>query len=353
MAQIARELGVSKNTVSLALRRDPQIPAATAERVAAAAKRLGYSINPIVSDLMSELRKTDQRKIRHTLALLNGYQAEDAFLNHPTIPAYVEGCRRRAAAQGYSVDTFWMHDPELNGARLTRILQARGIRGGIIVGTMSDNRLPTQFAEAWSQFAWVVTGLRTREPTFSFCCVDHHALVLEAVNNALALGYRRPGLVIDERIDRLVDLRFSSGMWVGQQVLAADERVVSFRQVEAARAQPELFYRWLDQERPDVILTLYNVVWRWLEQRGCKVPRDIGLIQLERRANKSDWAGMDQRNDLTGEAAVDMMISLLHNNEMGVPANPRATLIEASWVPGKTVRARQRASVRRPLAHSP
>jgi LacI family transcriptional regulator len=348
MAQIARELGVSKNTVSLALRRDPQIPAATAERVNAAARRLGYAINPIVSDLMSELRKTDQRKIRHTLALMNAYQSEDAFLAHPTIPAYVEGCRRRAAAQGYSVDTFWLHDPELNGARLTRILHARGIRGGIIVGTMNDHQPPTRFAEAWSQFAWVVTGLRTRQPTFSFCCVDHHALVLEAVNNALALGYRRPGLVIDERIDRLVELRFSSGMWVGQQPLPLADRVASFRQVEAARAQPELFYRWLQREKPDVILTLYNVVRRWLEQKGYTIPGDFGLIQLERRTDNADWAGMDQRNDLTGEAAVDMMISLLQNNEMGVPANPRATLIEASWVPGQTVRARPAA--RRPSA---
>ena len=41
MSTLARELGVSKNTVSLALRHDPQIPLATRERVLAVAKRLG------------------------------------------------------------------------------------------------------------------------------------------------------------------------------------------------------------------------------------------------------------------------------------------------------------------------
>ena len=38
-------------------------------------------------------------------------------------------------------------------------------------------------------------------------------------------------------------------------------------------------------------------------------------------------------------AAVDMVISLLHNNEIGVPTFPRATLIGATWVPGHSVRS--------------
>jgi len=33
-----------------------------------------------------------------------------------------------------------------------------------------------------------------------------------------------------------------------------------------------------------------------------------------------------------------MLVGMLHNNEIGVPAFPRATLISGSWVGGKTVR---------------
>jgi LacI family transcriptional regulator len=64
-------------------------------------------------------------------------------------------------------------------------------------------------------------------------------------------------------------------------------------------------------------------------------------VQLERRSDPRDWAGMDQHNDQTGEAAVDMVVSLLHSQELGVPQFPRATLVGASWVDGATVR-RQR-----------
>ena len=342
MAQIARELRVSKNTVSLALRRDPQIPQRTRERVVAAAQRLGYVINPVVAHLMAELRKSQIRPSTHTLALLNAYRSADAFEQHPTIPAYVEGCRRRAQTQGYGIDTFWLHDPEMDGPRLNRILQARGIRGAIIIGTMDDNRLPERFSVTWEKHACIVTGVRTHEPTLSFCCVDHHALVLQAVEHALELGYRRPGLVIERRLDRLVEGRFSSGMWIGQQALPVRQRVAPFFEVDEARADPSGFFAWLDSEKPDVLFTLYTVVRRLLESRGLRVPRDIGLIQLEWRRDTQDWAGMDQHNDLVGEAAVDMLISQFHNSEFGVPRFPRATLIEATWVPGRTVRLQRR-----------
>lgn len=342
MSTIAHELGVSKNTVSLALRHDPQIPAATRERVQEAAKRLGYALNPVVAHLMAQLRRSHTGAPRHTLALVNANRDKDAFRAHPTLPSYVDGVRRRAAQQGYGVDLFWLHDPQLDGARLNRILRARGIRGVVVVGLMDENRLPERFAATWRQHACVVTGLRTHEPTLSFCCVDHHALVLQAVERVLAMGYRRPGLAIDVRIDRLVEGRFSSGMWVGQQALPPEQRVAPFYELEGGGPAADRFHAWLDRERPDVVFTLYNVVRRWVEARGLRVPRDLGLVQLERRSEPQDWAGMDQHNDRTGEAAVDMVISLLHRQELGVPDYPRATLVGASWVDGATVRRHKR-----------
>jgi DNA-binding LacI/PurR family transcriptional regulator len=338
MADLAREVGLSRNAVSLALRGDPSIPPATQERVRAAAHRLGYRVNPTVAQLMSELRKSGIRRARHTLALCNAFPDRTAFRTHPTLPTYVTGCRQRATQQGYGVDEFWLHDPALDGERLNEILRARGIRGVIVIGMMEENRLPARFACTWERHACVVTGVRTHEPTLSFCCVDHHALVLQAVEAVLALGYRRPGLVLDERIDRLVEGRFSAGMWIGQQSLPVRQRVKPFVNLAAAHDDPALFHVWLEKEQPDVVFTLYHRVRRWIEATGRRVPKDIGLVQLERRREGGDWAGMDQHNDRTGEAAVDMLISLLHNQELGVPEYPRATLIGASWIMGPTVR---------------
>ena len=103
MSTVAERAGVSKNTVSLALRHDPQIPLETRRRIERVAKSLGYAKNPVVSQLMTELRKAHPAGYRRTLALLNANQDPHAFTSHPTVPAYVDGCRRRAAFHGYKL----------------------------------------------------------------------------------------------------------------------------------------------------------------------------------------------------------------------------------------------------------
>lgn len=338
MSTIAAKAGVSKNTVSLALRHDPQIPAATRGRIERIAAALGYVKSPVVAQLMTELRKAHPAGYRRTFALLNANLDSEAFTRHPTIPAYVEGCRRRAEALGYALDEFWLHDRELDGDRLRRILKARGIRGIIVVGLMRENRLPERFLDLWKEQAVVVTGVRTHGPTLSFACVDHHALVLEAMTQARRLGYRRPALVLAKEIDRLVEGRFSAGFWVGQGTLAARSRIPAYDEVESTRAEPGRFTTWLERYKPDVIFTLHTVVREWLKSAGRKVPEDVGLIQLELRRGCEEWAGMEQHNDLTGEAAVDMLVSSLHSDDPGPPVFPRATLIGASWRDGGTVR---------------
>jgi LacI family transcriptional regulator len=112
-----------------------------------------------------------------------------------------------------------------------------------------------------------------------------------------------------------------------------------FRQVNEAWQNPKVFYAWLDRHKPDVLFTLYNVVFDWLKARDVDVPGEMGVIQLEWRSSRPNIAGMNQHNDVTGEAAVDLVVSQIHNNEHGVPAFPRATLIGATWMHGTTVRS--------------
>jgi DNA-binding LacI/PurR family transcriptional regulator len=346
MREVAQASGVSKNAVSLALRGDMRISATTRARIEATARRLGYRKNPVVGELMARLRTESEHGYRATLALLNAHESRTALRQHPTIPTYVEGCRRRAAEQGYGLDEFWLRDPQLRPEGFSRILRARGIRGVVVVGLMNDNRLPTAFQPVWEQWPCVVTGVRTRTPALPFACADHHMLTLRAMENARRLGYRRPALVLDPVIDRLVDGRFTAGYFIAQQTLPRKDRVPSFHQVAEARHEPGVFARWLDKTKPDVLLTLYHEVRDWVEASGRSVPQDLGLIQLEWRKKHADWAGMNQHNDVAGEAAVDMLISMIHGGESGLPDFPRATLIGSTWMDGKTVRSPSRENGR-------
>jgi LacI family transcriptional regulator len=337
LTDIARELGYSKNTISLALRGSPQIPAATRERVQEAADRLGYRPNAVVSQLMAQLRSARTSRLQATLALVNANLDRDAFKSHPTVPIYVEGCESRAASLGYDFDRFWMHDPDLTAERWLRILGTRGIKGVVLVGLMDTNHLPAHLRRVWERLPCVVTGVRTRDPALSYSCVDHYNLALVAFERALALGYQRPGLVLDDVIDALVERRFSAGYITGQRTLPKAQQLPVFGDVNGPR-RAEAFRAWLDRHRPDVVFTLYNSVLGWLRAAGRRIPEDIGVIQLEWRASRPDIAGMNQHNRVTGEAAVDMVVSQIHRNEAGVQEFPRATLIGATWVDGASVR---------------
>lgn len=340
MGDVARAAEVSKNTVSLALRHSPQIPEATRRRVERAANRLGYRRNPVVGELMARLRRSGHPGFQETLALVNANRDAQAFARHPTIPAYVAGCRQQARRLGYSLDTFWMHDPGLDGDALARTFEARGIRGALLVGLMDEIRIPERFLPVVERFPCVVTGVRTRNPALSFACVDHHALALQAVEQSLALGYRRPALVLDPVIDTLVEGRFTAGFVIGQRRLPRSDRIPPFYGLAADERSPQRFRDWIRRVRPDVVFTLYNIVRHWIEDDGWDVPAGMGLIQLEWRDAYPDWAGMHQHNDTVGEAAVNMLVGMLHRGDTVPPPFAKATLVEPTWVPGATVRDR-------------
>ena len=58
MADVAKAAGVSKNTVSLALRGSPRVSEETRKRIAGLATSMGYRLNPTVAHLMAQLRQT-------------------------------------------------------------------------------------------------------------------------------------------------------------------------------------------------------------------------------------------------------------------------------------------------------
>lgn len=342
MQDIAEAAGVSRNTVSLALRRDPQIAGKTRKRIEQLAAKMGYVRDPLLGEVMAGMRGRKRGALSRVLGLVNANPDPQALRSHPTIPTYVEGCRRRAEELGYKLDTFWMHDPDVSGKRLCEILRARSIRGVLILGMMEKNRISTDFLPVVEQFPAVVTGVRTREPELSFASVDHHMLALRAFEAALELGYKRPGLVLDEAIDNLVEGRFSAGYVTGQLQLPKTRRLEPFFRVQEARKQQQLFIDWMNRQRPDVIFTLYHEVQGWLSRSGIKIPGEVALIQYEWRSKHADWAGMNQHNDVCGEAAVDMLLGMIHRGEEGPPPFPRATMIGPSWVEGKTAPPKRR-----------
>lgn len=341
LRDIADDTGLTKSAVSLALRHDPRIPEATRKRIQESAERLGYRQNAVVAHLMAELRRGRRGMEKASIALLNLHHDPKAFHTHPTIPSYVKGCRERAGALGYSLDEIQEPLSLMDGKRLLSILQARGLRGCVLTGLMGSDRLPPALEGLWERLPCVVTGVRTADPQLPFSCADHHAAAQLAFAKALEAGNRRPALVLDRGIDALVQGRFSAGFLIGQRDLPERDRIPAFYHDGGNPSPPRAFVTWWRKHRPDVILTLYHVVADWLEGMGVSVPAETALVQLEVRPNRSGWAGVDQHNDRTGAAAVDLLVQMIHAGETGASAVPRAMLTEPSWREGATLPPRK------------
>src|SRR3954471_9875529 len=130
---IARRAGVSSNTVSLALRNSRRISPATRQLVLRMAAELGYTSDPRLKEYMRYIRHRRRNKNLPVLALVNAHPQPLARLPSPNIRAIAAAAIREAAHQGYRLEEFQLEAPDISPPRLSSILEARGIRGVVIL----------------------------------------------------------------------------------------------------------------------------------------------------------------------------------------------------------------------------
>lgn len=335
LQDIARAAAVGKATVSLALRDDPRLRPETRARIQKIASELGYRANATVSALMAQLRASRTPKYQATLGLVNASSERDTLKNFSTFRDWVNGCLHRAQQLGYGLDDFWLREPGIPPRRLVSILEARGVRGLVIAGIADRTRMPEEFEPVWSRFACVVIGVRTTRPALNCATNDQFGTAFQAMEELFRLGYRRPGLVIEKQIDANVEYRFSAGFAAGLNLLS---RVARLPVCAFHRADPDSFRAWFRKNRPDAIVCLHEEVKAWLAALDVRVPQEVALVHLDRTAEMHEWAGMNQRNEMVGMAAIDVIVGQIHRNEVGLPASPRAVMVESAWTDGATAR---------------
>jgi LacI family transcriptional regulator len=79
MSDLAAAAGVSKMTVSLALRGHQKISPATRKRIQELAEKMGYRPNPLVQTLMANLRSTRPARYHSTIAWVTAFPTRDGW----------------------------------------------------------------------------------------------------------------------------------------------------------------------------------------------------------------------------------------------------------------------------------
>lgn len=343
MQQIADEAGVSRMSVSLAMRNSPKISPATASRIRGIAERLGYRPNPLVSALMTQLRHSKAVRKPSTIAYVTGYPTADGWRQPGPFVDFFEGARARAGALGYELEEWWLRKPGLTETRFSEILYTRKIHGVLIAPLpLSGGAVNLD----WEKFAGAGIGYSLTAPLIHRASNDQYGTITTALEELTRLGYRRIGLAIPAESDARVKHYWSAGILVYQQSIPFIERVPTL--LTTGQFSKE-FAGWFEQYRPDVVLGLSQQCARVMSDLGCRVPRDAGFVHLALSREDTALAGMNQNSELVGAAAIDLIDAQLRRNERGVPKFAKSQLIPSYWVPGPSVRLIAPEGV---LAHS-
>jgi DNA-binding LacI/PurR family transcriptional regulator len=336
LKEVAELAGVSTMTASRALAGKPHVSAASQAAVDRAARKLGYRSNPLVQQVMSGLRHGRSRALKGTIAFLNASRCETDWHTLPYLRPFWEGARDRALASGFAFDEIWINRPRWSARRTHAVLQARGIRGLLVVPG-SDRR---QFQFPLDDYALASFGGLAFDLPVHQVLPDHFFHHATCFRELRALGYRRIGLFAPEYEVQTTGEESVGGFLAAQRHSPAAEHVPVGGGVRNWADAETAFKTWMLAHRPDAVIAAYNQVERWLRELGLPAPDVTGLVHPGLAEDVNGWSGIDPDRHRQGAQAVDLLTAQILRDERGPPHPPKRLSIRGRWVAGHTTRRR-------------
>jgi len=334
LTDIATRLGVSKMTVSLALRKHPRISTATQQRVESVAKQMGYKPNPEVAKYMSAIRHDVSDDKGLPLAYITTGAEKGAWRNSHTELQYWEGAQARAKEYGYYLEEYWLDEPSMSEQRMSDILWHRGIKGVVLhplSRTLSGEGKNRSLGMSWDQFATVTLSDTLEKPVFNRVLHDHYTSMLLAMDALIELGYRRIGLCLTEHMDLTVNQRWQAGY----RVYRANHPIDRIEPLIVSDLNPKLISNWANKNKLEVIISAEDRMPDFFTSIGIQIGKDIGYVELDlnpRNKKHKQISGIVQNSTMMGSAAIDLVLSGIQRNEHGVPEIPLVLQVEGNWL---------------------
>jgi DNA-binding LacI/PurR family transcriptional regulator len=330
MRELAVLAGCSQTAVSLALRGHPRIPLATRDRIMEIAKKAGYTRDPLVSTLMTQLRSSRKTRAVEKLAMLTWWDKPGP--QNPRGMALHDGMNARARHLGYEIEEFWARAPRMTNTRLCHILHTRGIRG-LILTSIPKARGRVSFD--WRHFAPAASGATILKPGLHHASHAYFQNMMLTLRKLKRLGYSRIGYVnILEQDDMNSNIWISAFM--GYQYRVRPGEIIP--PLLTRDWDPKRLADWIDRYKIQGVVSNMHQVLDLLKEIGLRVPGDIGFASLDCLPSIDTCAGIDLRRGEIGAKTVDLVVEQLQNNEFGLPAVPKTVSVEGVWCDGVTLK---------------
>lgn len=316
---IAREVGVSKMTVSKALRGMRHVAPGTRKRIEEAAARLGYRSNPMVSSLMQQVRLRQVKGEAGTIAyIIRNRQSARIYDGKGNLA----GAQERAAELGYKMDVFSL--AEFGDARhMGKVLHARGIQG-VVCGPVDE--LDRWDGFPWEKFSCVAAGLGHARLPVPLVRRNVSQGVRLAHRKLVEAGLERIAVLFTHRKDSELDLIAEGAIHMMIRYGSGDYDLIH------PMDSPANTRRWIKRTRPDVIVLHYPPNLEILEEAGYGLDGPIPVVTLKLRGPRDPLAGIDHRPFEVGRATIDYLNQELQLNRTGLQENPPTIMIECAWV---------------------
>ena len=332
LRSLAKILGLSRTTVSDALRGSPRVDPETAQRVKKAAREAGYRRNPLAGALMSELRRSRGGAFRGVLAAVDFNEPDRPDNGARYHQELVAGAEVRAVDLGFKVEKFSVGHAGVSVQRLDSILQSRGIHGVILLPAWDEPDLSNL---DWTQFAGIYTDYIIERPALHSVCPDHYRSLLAALQRLASLGYKHPGLFLQKHQDERLQYRWGAAFRAFQE---SHRDVTPVPPLIVDAFAKDDFVKWFRRYKPDVVVGHNTAAIEWMESCGAELPATHGFIALNLHMKARPCAGLDLQPRILGARAVELLIAQLQRNETGIPEWPSTTTIPGRWVDGPTLR---------------
>ncbi len=329
---IADKVGVSKATVSRALRGLPGHKAETIGKIIVAAKALGYESHPIMSAVMSSVRFKRTTLVSPVIAEIHCQPWDHDREGNPS--SLRRSIHEQAEKLGYRVDEFHWYEPGMNPNRIMGIIRARGIRAVIFEHFMEREASLEQFD--LSGLAMVSIGGAMLRPKLHRVEVNHYGNMIKAVKILQARGYRRFGVIIPRIFERSSDFKRSAALHSEDLNIPQRDIIPMFHR-EHNDDLAELA-KWLKRYKPDCVLGVGKEIPAQLKALGYSFPDRVGYAHLGWHSSYTNIAGMNPKWNGAGKVAVNLVADQLTRNDHGVPPDPLWILVEGEWMEGGSVR---------------
>lgn len=332
LQDIAQAAGVSKATVGYVLRNEAGPSAETRQRVLLTAQKMGYVPDARINSWMAKVRGAQSKDLL-PIAWLNTQPDKDSWRNRAYLSPYLEGLQERCVELGYRLEEIWTHQPDMTMRRISQILYQRGIEGVIVSPPASHMQLQ------WNTLAGVALGAELLGPRLHRVKADATSNLLLAVKMLKRFDYQRIGVCLGEDVDRLAN-GITSAMAYHLAATAKQSKTVPplfYKYLKGPLVPIKQIIEWARRYKPDVVIGHDNKMVEWFENAGYRVPQDIGIVHLAIDNDVLDWAGIYSQKREIGRTTAELVISLAHNRQFGVPKMALETNIRGAWRTGRTL----------------